>query len=322
MAVSFLDFEQPIAELEAKIEELRHVTSDSEVNIQDEIDRLQAKSRQLTQEHLRQPHALADHAARPPSASSLHARLRERHLQRVPRAARRSHVRRRRRHRRRAGAHRRARAHDHRPPEGARHQGARAPQLRHAEARGLPQGAAPDAARRALRAAAGDAHRHAGRLPRRRRRGARSERGDRPQSVRDVGAAHSDRHRRHRRGRLGRRARHRRVRPPADAPVQHLLGHLARRAAPPSCGRARTRRKWRPRRSTSPPTACTSSGSSTRSSRSRSAARIAMRRRWPPRLKAALIRHLDELEAIPRDELRAARAAKIAGFGVYSENAA
>jgi acetyl-CoA carboxylase carboxyl transferase subunit alpha len=48
MAVAFLDFEQPIAELEAKIEELRHVTSDSEVNIQEEINRLQAKSRQLT----------------------------------------------------------------------------------------------------------------------------------------------------------------------------------------------------------------------------------------------------------------------------------
>jgi len=48
MAVAFLDFEQPIAELEAKIEELRHITSDSEVNIQDEIARLQAKSRQLT----------------------------------------------------------------------------------------------------------------------------------------------------------------------------------------------------------------------------------------------------------------------------------
>ncbi|MCW5570625.1 MAG: acetyl-CoA carboxylase carboxyltransferase subunit alpha [Steroidobacteraceae bacterium] len=48
MAVSFLDFEQPIAELEAKIEELRHVTSESKVNIQDEIGRLQAKSRQLT----------------------------------------------------------------------------------------------------------------------------------------------------------------------------------------------------------------------------------------------------------------------------------
>jgi acetyl-CoA carboxylase carboxyl transferase subunit alpha len=48
MAVAFLDFEQPIAELEAKIEELKHVTSESEVNIQDEIARLQAKSRQLT----------------------------------------------------------------------------------------------------------------------------------------------------------------------------------------------------------------------------------------------------------------------------------
>src|SRR5215469_3284334 len=48
MAVAFLDFEQPIAELEAKIEELKHVGSDSEVNISDEIARLQAKSRQLT----------------------------------------------------------------------------------------------------------------------------------------------------------------------------------------------------------------------------------------------------------------------------------
>ena len=48
MADNFLEFEQPIAELEAKIEALLHVTSDSEVNIQDEIGRLQAKSRQLT----------------------------------------------------------------------------------------------------------------------------------------------------------------------------------------------------------------------------------------------------------------------------------
>ena len=39
-------------------------------------------------------------------------------------------------------------------------------------------------------------------------------------------------------------------------------------------------------------------------------------------LKAALIRQLDELEAIPRDQLRAARATKIAGFGVFAENAA
>ena len=48
MAVSFLDFEQPIAELEAKIEELGHMTPDSKVNIADEVARLQKKSRQLT----------------------------------------------------------------------------------------------------------------------------------------------------------------------------------------------------------------------------------------------------------------------------------
>ena len=48
MALSFLEFEQPIAELEAKIEELGHVTSDTQVNIGEEIARLQRKSRQLT----------------------------------------------------------------------------------------------------------------------------------------------------------------------------------------------------------------------------------------------------------------------------------
>ncbi len=44
----FLDFEQPIAELEAKIEELRFVGNDNEINISREIGRLQAKSRALT----------------------------------------------------------------------------------------------------------------------------------------------------------------------------------------------------------------------------------------------------------------------------------
>jgi acetyl-CoA carboxylase carboxyl transferase subunit alpha len=39
-------------------------------------------------------------------------------------------------------------------------------------------------------------------------------------------------------------------------------------------------------------------------------------------LKAALVRHLDELDAVPRDQLRAERAAKIAGFGVFAETAA
>ncbi len=48
MNLNFLDFEQPIAELEAKIEELRFVGDDNEINISDEIGRLQTKSRTLT----------------------------------------------------------------------------------------------------------------------------------------------------------------------------------------------------------------------------------------------------------------------------------
>ena len=48
MNLNFLEFEQPIAELEAKIEELRFVGNDNEINISDEIGRLQAKSRSLT----------------------------------------------------------------------------------------------------------------------------------------------------------------------------------------------------------------------------------------------------------------------------------
>ena len=48
MAMNFLEFEQPIAELEAKIEELKFLGSDASVNITEEIKRLQAKSRALT----------------------------------------------------------------------------------------------------------------------------------------------------------------------------------------------------------------------------------------------------------------------------------
>jgi acetyl-CoA carboxylase carboxyl transferase subunit alpha len=48
MAMNFLEFEQPIAELEAKIDELKFVSSDAEVNIGEEIARLRAKSRALT----------------------------------------------------------------------------------------------------------------------------------------------------------------------------------------------------------------------------------------------------------------------------------
>lgn len=45
----YLEFEQPIADLQAKIEELRLVGSDNSLNITDEINRLQSKSQSLTE---------------------------------------------------------------------------------------------------------------------------------------------------------------------------------------------------------------------------------------------------------------------------------
>ena len=50
MKQTFLDFEQPIAELQQKIDELRYVHEDSSVDISDEITRLAKKSQQLTKE--------------------------------------------------------------------------------------------------------------------------------------------------------------------------------------------------------------------------------------------------------------------------------
>jgi acetyl-CoA carboxylase carboxyl transferase subunit alpha len=49
MNLDFLEFEQPIAELQAKIEALRLVGSDNEINIQEEIEKLEGKSRSLTE---------------------------------------------------------------------------------------------------------------------------------------------------------------------------------------------------------------------------------------------------------------------------------
>jgi len=48
MDLKFLEFEQPIAELEAKIDELRYVGDDAEVNINEEVARLKSKSEALT----------------------------------------------------------------------------------------------------------------------------------------------------------------------------------------------------------------------------------------------------------------------------------
>lgn len=48
MKLNYLDFEQPIAELKAKIDELRHVGTDTEININEEIAKLETKSEELT----------------------------------------------------------------------------------------------------------------------------------------------------------------------------------------------------------------------------------------------------------------------------------
>lgn len=48
MKISFLDFEQPIAEVESKIEQLRLVQEDSAVDISEEISKIEVKSKQLT----------------------------------------------------------------------------------------------------------------------------------------------------------------------------------------------------------------------------------------------------------------------------------
>ena len=50
MKTAFLDFEQPIADLEAKIEELRYVQDDTALDISEDIARLQKKSQALTKE--------------------------------------------------------------------------------------------------------------------------------------------------------------------------------------------------------------------------------------------------------------------------------
>jgi len=47
---TFLDFEQPISELETKIEELRYVQNESAVDISAEIEQLSKKSQQLTKD--------------------------------------------------------------------------------------------------------------------------------------------------------------------------------------------------------------------------------------------------------------------------------
>jgi acetyl-CoA carboxylase carboxyl transferase subunit alpha len=77
MKQTFLEFEQPIAELEAKIEELRYVQDDSALDISEEISRLQKKSNTLTKEiygklHPWQISQVARHQQRPYTLDYIH----------------------------------------------------------------------------------------------------------------------------------------------------------------------------------------------------------------------------------------------------------
>ena len=135
MKQTFLEFEQPIAELEAKIEELRYVQDDSALDISEEITRLQKKSNSLTKEIYAKLNAVADRAGRAPPAAAVHARLRARLVRRVSRSctaialfATMP----------RSSAGSRASAADgdgDRPSERPRHQGEAVPQFRHAASR-------------------------------------------------------------------------------------------------------------------------------------------------------------------------------------------
>lgn len=87
MNPNFLDFEQPIADLQAKIEGLRLVGNDNSLNISDEIARLQDKSNTLTESIFGnltswQIARLARHPRRPYTLDYLE------HIHRVRRAAR------------------------------------------------------------------------------------------------------------------------------------------------------------------------------------------------------------------------------------------
>ena len=60
MNLDYLDFEQPIAELESKIDELRLVGNDSDINIAEEIKKLKEKSPKAYKKNLFKPFLMAD----------------------------------------------------------------------------------------------------------------------------------------------------------------------------------------------------------------------------------------------------------------------
>src|ERR1700688_883790 len=123
MKQTFLDFEQPIADLQAKIDELRYVHEDSAVDISDEINRLTKKSQLLTKEIYSklsswQIAQVARHPQRPYTLDYIAGMFTDFHELHGDR--------------RRHGALQRRAVRGAGPPEGTRHEGEDPSQLRHA----------------------------------------------------------------------------------------------------------------------------------------------------------------------------------------------
>ncbi len=75
MSLNFLDFEQPIAELEAKIDSLTAVSRQDEkldINIDEEVHRLREKKRRTDAQNLRRSRRMAGSPTGAPSAASVH----------------------------------------------------------------------------------------------------------------------------------------------------------------------------------------------------------------------------------------------------------
>ena len=228
MKTTFLDFEQPIAELEAKVEELRYAQDDSAVDISEEIQRMQKKSQALTKEIYAkltpwQVAQVARHPQRPYTLDYIgliFTDFEELHGDR-------------------------SFADDASIVGGlARFNGQSVMVIGHQkgrdtkekilrnfgmpQARGLPKGAADDAACREIRYSGHHLRRYAGRISGHRRRGARPVRSHRPQSVRHGGVEGAGRVHRDRRRGIRRRTRHRSRRRRHDDAVRDLFGDFAR----------------------------------------------------------------------------------------------
>ena len=149
---SYLDFEKPVAELEAKVEELRALQADGNaVAIDEEIARLEAQGGAGAQGPLCQPDAVAEDAGRAPPAAAALPRLRQRPDHRFRAARRRPQIRRRRGDRRRLRPFPRREHLRDRPREGLDHRKPAEAQFRHGAAGGLPQGGAADGNGRPIR---------------------------------------------------------------------------------------------------------------------------------------------------------------------------